>query len=293
MPAMNEHRGAQRPVSRYAGSVAALLTKHGKERIIAPPLEEALGCLVEHVAGYDTDLLGTFTREVARPGSQLEAARRKARIGMELSGRPLGISSEGAFGPDPFTGLFAWNREAVIWIDDELGIEVVGAASGKTNFAHCVCAAWDEVEAFARSAGFPEHWLVVRPGNEHDDRIRKGISDRDALREAFRSACKEAENGSAFIETDMRAHANPMRRETIARAAGDLAQKLMSLCPACGSPGFWSVERIPGLPCEECGAPTNETRAEIQGCRKCPHRVTNVREGSRHAPAARCPRCNP
>ena len=73
-------------MSRYRGQTIALLTQHGKERVIAPALEPALGCHIQLVTGYDTDQLGTFTRDKPRPGSQLEAARRKVRIGMALSG---------------------------------------------------------------------------------------------------------------------------------------------------------------------------------------------------------------
>ena len=109
-------------VGVYRGRQVALLTQHGKEHVIAPVLDLALGCRVERVADYDTDLLGTFARDIPRAGTQLEAARRKARIGMELAGLPLGLASEGAFGPDPFTGMFPWNVEFLIWIDDERGL---------------------------------------------------------------------------------------------------------------------------------------------------------------------------
>jgi hypothetical protein len=43
----------------YRGQRVALLTQHGKEKILAPVLELALGCRVELVTGYDTDLLGS------------------------------------------------------------------------------------------------------------------------------------------------------------------------------------------------------------------------------------------
>lgn len=32
-------------------------------------------------------------------------------------------------------GLLPWNVEVLIWIDDDLGLEVSGAAQGKSNFA--------------------------------------------------------------------------------------------------------------------------------------------------------------
>ena len=90
----------------YKAQTVALLTQHGKEQVITPVLELLLGCRIERVSGYDTDLLGTFTRDVPRAGTQLEAARRKARVGMQLAGRPLGLASEGSFGPDPMLGVF-------------------------------------------------------------------------------------------------------------------------------------------------------------------------------------------
>ncbi len=69
----------------YAACKVALLTQHGKEKVLAPVLEPGLGCRIEHVTGFDTDQLGTFTREIPRHGTQIEAARRKARIGMDRS----------------------------------------------------------------------------------------------------------------------------------------------------------------------------------------------------------------
>lgn len=52
----------------YAGKRVALLTQHGKQQVLVPVLESALGCRVEHVMGYDTDRLGTFTRDITRAG---------------------------------------------------------------------------------------------------------------------------------------------------------------------------------------------------------------------------------
>ncbi|MEW5921181.1 MAG: DUF6671 family protein [Bacillota bacterium] len=279
--------------STYRGRKVALLTQHGKERVITPVLEAHLGCRVEHVSGYDTDRLGTFTREVPRAGTQLEAARTKARIGMELSGLSIGLASEGSFGPDPITGMLPWNVELLIWIDETLGIEVVGYASGKTNFSHRLTASWEEAKQFARDAGFPEHWLVMRPEGEEHPQIRKGIASWDELEKAFHWACSRATNGRAFLETDMRAHANPTRMEMIASAARDLAQKLRSYCPACGAPGFHAAERLAGLPCEGCGAPTRETRAEVHRCAQCGHQLIVEKNEAKTASAARCDYCNP
>lgn len=104
----------------YAGAEVALLTRHGKAGVIAPAPEGPLGCRVRLDDGYDTDRLGTFSREVPRRGSQLEVARTKARIGMERTGLPLGLASERAFGPDPCAGLFSWNVEYSLAVSLEL-----------------------------------------------------------------------------------------------------------------------------------------------------------------------------
>jgi hypothetical protein len=280
-------------LSPYSGQHVALLTRHGKKRAIAPVLEPALGCRIELVEGFDTDRLGTFTRDVPRDGTQLEAARKKARIGMALSGMRHGLASEGSFGADPFAGLFPWNLELVVFVDDLLGIEVVGVAQGKAMSAHRVVEDWAAVEAFARSAGFPGHHLVLRPEDQDDPRIRKGIADWSSLEAAYTWAARQSGSGRVFLEVDLRAHANPTRMDNIRLAAEDLAKKLLSTCPACGAPGFWVVERIAGLPCSDCGAPTRETRAEVHGCVQCAHRETRECTDRRHADPGRCDYCNP
>lgn len=277
----------------YAGQRVALLTQHGKERAIAAVLDPALGCRVERVTGYDTDRLGTFTRDIPRFGTQLDAARRKARIGMELAGSPLGLASEGSFGADPFTGMFSWNVEVLIFIDDTLGIEVCGVFQGPGGSEHLRAADWTAVEAFAVKAGFPAQHLVLRPDDEHDPRIRKGIAGWPDLRDAFAWARGLSGTGAVFVEFDLRAHAHPGRMENIRRAAEDLVAKLHSICPACGASGYAMVERVTGLPCADCGAPTRETRAEVWGCLKCAQRETRECDESHQADPGRCDYCNP
>ena len=198
----------------YRDQQVALLTQHGKEGVIVPVLAKLPGCRVEKVEGFDTDLLGTFTRDVARAGSQLDAARKKARIGMELSGHYIGIASESSFGTDPFTGMLPWNSELLIWIDDRLGIAIVATSAGKTNFSHRLVDTWEEAEDFARSAEFPEHHLVVRPADEKHPELRKGLADWVSLQDAVTWALNFAPNRRAFVETDMRAFANPTRLKT-------------------------------------------------------------------------------
>ena len=261
--------------------------------MIAPVLDTALGCRIERVSGFDTDTLGTFSREIPRAGNQMEAARRKARIGMEMSGLPLGLASEGAFGPDPMTGLFAWNVELLLFIDDERGIEVAGVAQQAARTSHLLVDSWEKAEQFAHKAGFPEHQLVARPQSQDDSRIEKGIDSWSALAATFHRLRAAAENGQVFLEHDVRAHAHPTRMEVIRMAAEDLVARLDSSCPVCGMPGFWIVERVAGMPCCECAASTREIRADIYGCIQCDHRETRERAGVECADPGRCDSCNP
>ncbi len=279
--------------SGYDGRRIALLTQHGKERAIAPVLERALGCRVEVARGFDTDRLGTFTRDIPRAGTQLEAARKKARLGMELAGASLGLASEGSFGSDPLIGATPWNVELLVLLDDDHGIELVGVAQGKAVFDHSLVGSWDAACTFARKNAFPSHHLILRPEGENDPRIRKGIDSWAALEGHFARACEEAANGRVFLETDGRAQANPTRMALIGRAAENLVEKVRSRCPACSLPGFWVVERVPGLPCADCGEPTNEIQADVHACVKCPHRERRERTARHVADPAYCPHCNP
>ncbi len=277
----------------YEGQAVALLTQHQKEHVIAPILDAAIGCKVQRVEGYDTDLLGTFTRDIPRAGTQIEAARKKAFIGMKLAKLPIGIASEGAFGSDPITGLFSWNVEYLIWIDKKSDLEVVAMAQGKTNLAHILTNNFEELEEFTKKVGFPEHYLSVRPEHENHPNIRKGVANFHELKEAFTWALKKAKNGSVFVETDMRAHANPTRMNVIKLAAEELSKKLSSRCPECNAPGYWVVEYLTGLPCSACNNPTHEIRAKLYACSQCSHKETLENEEKKYAEPAHCELCNP
>jgi hypothetical protein len=290
---LNAHRPGPANRSIYAGRRVALLTQHDKQRVLAPVLLRTLECRVERVSGFDTDQLGTFTREIPRQGDQLDAARTKARIGMQLSGLPLGLASEGSFGADPFGGLLPWNRELLLWIDDERELEVVAMAQGHAAFAHLLATQWNAVAEFAGRLSFPAHGLVVRPDGEAGSPVGKGIDSWSGLEAAFHRAVAQSANGLVFVETDVRAHVNPTRMEMIRRAAEDLASRLASLCPVCATPGFAVVEHVGGLRCSDCGAPTPETGAEVFACLKCVHRVTRPRSDSAVADPGWCDYCNP
>lgn len=280
-------------MSIYTGLKVALLTQHGKELVIAPVLEPSLGCVIEHVTGFDTDQLGTFTRDIPRHGNQVEAARRKARMGMALSGLKLGLASEGSVGPDPYLRMMPWNVELLIFIDDQRGIEIVGQAQGAGRYGHLQTQDWPSVESFVQKEGFPSHQMVLRPQDQHDQRIHKGIADWITLKSCFDDCLAKADNGQVFVETDMRAFANPSRMQHIEQAAHDLVQRMQSRCPACDLPGYRVTERQPGLPCSTCGLPTSIYLSEKWQCVGCVHASIQVRTDRRFAEPQYCAYCNP
>ncbi len=280
-------------MSYYTNRRIALLTRHGKETVLVPLLENAIACHVEHVHGYDTDQLGTFTREVPRIENQMDTARKKARIGMKLCGQPLGIASEGSFGSDPFLGVMSWNRELVVLIDDEAQIEIIGEAQGPGNHQYFLTADWSEALEFAKTAGFPGQHLILRPDNEHDRRMQKDIYNWQLYENSFKTAASYSSAGKVFIETDGRAHANPMRMKMIEKAAEDLLRKIQSRCPACGMPGFSVTQRFPGLPCADCGRPTSIIHAELFVCQKCGERRKIELDDQELADPMYCNFCNP
>ena len=271
----------------------AFLTQHGKQNLIQASLETALGCEILHTDCYDTDLLGTFTRDVDRPGSQFEAARRKAKIGMELTGTKVGIASEGAFGPDPFTGFISWDTEILLWVDQRQGIEVTGIAHGPAQSMHSEVKTLEKLKSFAIEAKFPEHHLVLRPDHQDHPKIYKNIGDEQSLLKAFNSAKMKSSKGVVFVENDLRAFSNPTRQEIIRKAANDLIQKLLSACPKCSVPGFWRTKNISGMLCSFCHGQTRLPVAEIWRCQVCTYEDKREINSGQFADPSKCDFCNP
>lgn len=276
------------------GRISALLTKHKKEQVIKPALEKETGLIVKVLDEFDTDVFGTFTGDVERPGTQLETARLKAKQCLEISGFDIGLSSEGSFGPHPTIAFIPYNIEIVMLIDKKEDLEIWGEWAGtETNYSQTVVDSIEKAQKFAASTLFPQHHLVVKPSNGHPQELIKGISNLQALTEAVNWAISISPDKMVKIETDMRAHANPTRMANILKATNNLINKINSLCPKCSTPGFWLSERRPGLPCEWCELPTIEILSEIYMCQKCKYTLERMHPKGEKASAGRCQNCNP
>ena len=279
----------------FQGRTAVIANKHKKEVVIAPLLENHLGLKIIVPEEIDTDQFGTFTRDVVRKGTQLEAARAKAEEGMRLTGADIGIASEGTFGPHPDSPFISANTEIVVLLDKKHGLEIIGGnVSLKTNENHRYVNSVEEAKEFAQAIGFPSHGLVIRAHPDISLGMVKGITTEEQLEKAIKKFLKVPLIGKVFLETDMRAYVNPTRMENIKLATEDLIKNAKRTCPKCGIPGFSISKKEPGLPCETCGLKTDMTLADIYTCKKCNYIKKELYpDGKKTAYAGNCGYCNP
>lgn len=269
---------------------------HGKEGAIAPPLLSGLGLHVTPTSGLDTDQFGTFSGEIPRLGTMGEVAVRKARLGMAATGLPLGLASEGTFGPHPLIPFFPVGRELLMFVDEERGITVSESLLAEgTNYDHLVVGPGEVLGSFLDRIGFPSHALLVRPNaGAPGPALARGVADPDHLVRAIEAAATVSLDGLVRLETDMRAHLNPTRMKSLALLAERLTQRLAMLCPVCATPGFGRTGTRNGLLCGGCGGPTGMVASEVFGCPACDHSEERGRQdGLRWAEPLHCPTCNP
>ena len=146
----------------YADPRVALATLHGKAEALAPALAP-LGFRLETIA-VDTDALGTFAGDIARPGTAHEVVIEKARRGMAASGLKLGIATEGSFGPDPLLGFLPLHTELLAFVDDALGQTVVIEHAGHdTNWVSKAIRPGDDLAPVLAAIGLPTHAALVKP----------------------------------------------------------------------------------------------------------------------------------
>jgi hypothetical protein len=249
--------------------LVVIATMHRKELAIAPVLQTSLGVRVTVPQDFDSDLFGTFTRDIDRPANQIETAKLKAERALEIVDADLAIASEGSFFPHPMLGI-PYNREIVLLLDKKHDFTVCGEfLSADTNFRHQVISSYDQAYEFALKIGFPDHAIVLMQDAKTSakEAIYKGIISENSLQESVDKLLKQSPQ--IHIETDMRSLYNPTRMNNIAKATEDLVRKLQQLCPNCNFVNFDVVERRKGLPCQLCGLPTQVTRAHIYRCDRC------------------------
>lgn len=197
----------------YSGDSALLATMHAKERVIEPLARRFLGLTLSVASNIDTDAFGTFSRDIARTGSQLDAARAKIGAIFALdTGVDVALASEGSFGPHPYLPFCPLGREIVVLLDRRQGLELVGHyATPDTNYAHAIVSDLSAGLQFAERAGFPGHGVIILGTRNEQPAPGLGLIKDAEDHHELAAAIEEmlARCGSAFVETDMRAHRNP------------------------------------------------------------------------------------
>jgi hypothetical protein len=222
----------------FEGRGAAFVTKHQKDVLLAGILRGALGIHVRR-ADVDTDAYSTFIGAPVELKAQVDTARRKAEAAFVADPETrIAIANEGTFSTLDLRPRTVVNREVVVFIDRDLDLEVVGEdrastyANAERHLAHSVTS----VLSFARSVGFPSQGLVLRSISTAEAAIVADFPTELALGEAASKLLALGE--PIMVQTDLRAHKNPLRREAIVRACVDLVRRLLTSCPACRLPGF-------------------------------------------------------
>jgi len=277
----------------FAGRKLVIATKHQKEFVIAPALEEGIGVKCFVPEDFDTDQFGTFCGEVERKMSPLETARLKCSAAMAATGCDLSVSSEGSFGPHPSLVFIPADDELLVLIDKKNNLEIsVRELTTETNFNGRQITSKEELSDFALSAKFPSHGLIMTFTNNGIRETIKGILDWELLLGAFDTHIHSVE--SINVETDMRAFCNPTRMGTIRKAVLKLIEKIKSVCPVCNTPGFGVTEVREGLPCSLCHCPTRSTLSHLYCCERCKYEhVMHFPYGKMNEDPMYCDYCNP
>jgi hypothetical protein len=277
----------------FSGESVFFVTKHSKEKVLAPLLEKlGLKCVVPDV---DTDMFGTFSGEVDRVGGVRETLRRKtSAIAQTNPAARFVLASEGSFGPHPFIGFVQSDHEALLFVDRKLNTEIyVEEISTETNHAEIEFGLGDDLQTFLTQIGFPEHGLIVKPKNRSDI-VFKNLQTLQSVEQAILEGIRTSTDSKVILSTDMRANFNPTRMKVIEKVGLKLIETLNSLCPDCQTPGFAISKGVPGLPCEECGEPSRIAKDVLWSCVKCAHSEQKARpDGVIAISASDCEFCNP
>ena len=270
-------------------------TNHGKAAAATEPFKRHLNASVSELQ-IDSDSLGTFSGEIPRTGSMIDALRGKVRLARAATDAQRILVSEGSFGAFGGIGALAHGIEMLMLYDSHTGVEIIEEhVTTNTNYATRTLSTPEELHAFLKHISFGKHAVVLIPeAAAADAHIWKGLTTISEAEAAFAVCQKNSPTNTVMAMSDMRAHHNPTRMKAIAECCELLAQRLATPCPRCCSGGFGLLEARPGLPCIECGTPTQRTRTEVHGCRFCGKTVSKSRsDGIAYADPSECPHCNP
>lgn len=272
----------------------SVATKHKKEIVFSSVFSQ-LGLSFVPAPEIDTDVLGTFTGEVERKYSPLETALHKAKLlAKELNTVDFIIANEGSFGPHPIMPFVASDSELIVLYDVKAdNYFYFHDASTETNFGEKDIASYNQLHEFLKQAQFPSHALIVS-AKDSDGKMHfeKAIQSEQALKTAIEKLLAQSTNGTVKVQTDMRAHLNPLRMKFIEQCALKFLDELKQVCPQCNYPQFKIRKTERGLLCYNCHAPTNSLKKLIYQCLYCNYTQAKANEKEFEDPMY-CEFCNP
>lgn len=267
-------------------SLLLLSSKHQKEHLLQP-IFETLGLQLLVNTGFDTDGYGTFCGAIPRKEGPKITVKEKCLAGMVFAGKRQGLASEGSFGPHPSVPFLSINEEWLVLIDLDRNLEIFGrSTSAEVCHAQLDYRDAAQLDTFLANCAFGKQGLVFKD-LQSGDLIEKGIQDPAQLAQLIKRFPKWQ------IETDLRAHMNPLRQKNIVAAGRDLIHRMQSFCPACAQPDF-SAQKVSGhLPCSWCQRPTESYQFLEYSCSACHYRVIEQRKDKTFEDPQYCNNCNP
>lgn len=271
----------------FAGKKIGIVTKHGKEKVIAPFFHQ-IGAFTIHIEA-DTDQFGTFSGEKERVGTPLDALRSKTKLAfLQDETIDFAVASEGSFGPHPSMYFIPGDEEWVGLTDKEGMLKVFGYyLTEATNFSSVTIQKREQLNSFLKKVRFPEHGIILKAG----EKIYKDIIALPNLEALVENELLIHEE--VILETDMRAHRNPLRQEAIKAATSKLVENLIKTCPVCHWPGFIVTDVVRGLPCNGCGNASGAIIKNLSVCAKCQHREEELYPNGKSIDPMYCDYCNP
>lgn len=162
-------------------NLVALGTMHFKELALSDTFAK-LGIHIKVPKSIDTDSFGTFTGEIPRYGSMIDAARAKAIAAARLIGCDVGLGSEGAYGPHPFVPFVPVGKELLVWHDLRSGLDIFELSIDEApNFFHRDVSSLEDAKSFLSQIGFPQQGVVVLSADVAAENAEKGIRDYETL----------------------------------------------------------------------------------------------------------------
>lgn len=278
------------PGSIFTKRLITIASMHEKHKAIESAFKNAFNSTIYVPEHLNTDVLGTFTGEIERTLTPLNAAIQKCELALASTGNDIAIATEGSFGPHPTLYFLPIHSEIMVLVDKKNNLiieeEII---TQNTNFQGKYIKNVNELEEFINLVEFPSHAVILGIEKGNTKYLKKGINHKNDLYEYFYDLIEF--NKTVYIETDMRAMLNPTRMKVIEELAYKLVTKMQLLCPKCQIPGFGISSLEKGLPCENCHLPTRMVKSEISQCKHCAYVSENQIES--YAYAGNCDFCNP